>query len=59
MVVKNRLTIGSILATAELMREESRGTHYREDFPDKNPVWGKRIVVSRGEGDTPKVEFLP
>ena len=57
-VVRNRLTIGSILATAELMREESRGTHYREDFPGKNPVWGKRIVVSRGEGDAPKVEFL-
>ena len=58
-VVRNRLTIGSILATAELMREESRGTHYREDFPDRSPAWGKRIVVSRGEGDTPKVEFLP
>jgi succinate dehydrogenase/fumarate reductase flavoprotein subunit len=42
-----------------LIREESRGTHYREDFPDKNPVWGKRIAISRGEGDTPKVEIIP
>jgi fumarate reductase (CoM/CoB) subunit A len=58
-VVRNRLTIGSILATAEMIREESRGTHYREDFPDRSPAWGKRIVISRGKGDTPKVEFLP
>jgi fumarate reductase (CoM/CoB) subunit A len=57
-VVKNRLTLGSILATAGLTREESRGTHYREDFPGKDPTWAKRIAISRGQGDVPQVEFL-
>ena len=58
-IVRNRLTLGSILATAALTREESRGTHYREDFPDRNPVWNKRIVLSRSQNGGPKVEFLP
>jgi fumarate reductase (CoM/CoB) subunit A len=58
-IVRNRLTLGSILATAALTREESRGTHYREDFPDRNPVWNKRIVLTGGQNGGPKVEFLP
>ena len=57
-VVKNRLSLGSILATAALTREESRGTHYREDFPEKNPLWERRIVISRGPSDVPLGEFL-
>jgi fumarate reductase (CoM/CoB) subunit A len=57
-VVKNRLTLGSVLATAALTREESRGTHYREDFPGKDPVWKKRIVISQGQSEVPLVEFL-
>jgi len=58
MVLKNRLALGSILATAALTREESRGTHYREDFPEKETAWKKRIVVSRGPEEAPRVEFL-
>jgi aspartate oxidase len=58
-IIRNRLTLGSILATAALTREESRGTHYREDFPERNPVWNKRIVLSIHQNGGPKVEFLP
>ena len=57
-IVRNRLTLGSILATAALTREESRGTHYREDFPDRNPVWNKRIVLSSSQKGETKVEML-
>ena len=58
MLVRNRLTVGTLIATAALTREESRGTHYREDFPDTDPTWQRRIVLTRSEGGAPRVEVL-
>lgn len=45
--LRNRLLVGKLFATAILTREESRGTHYREDYPDTNPAWVKRIVLDK------------
>jgi L-aspartate oxidase len=34
----NILTVASLIARCALAREESRGAHYRSDFPLKNPA---------------------
>ena len=38
---------GRLMAEAALMREESRGAHYRTDFPDSNDDWQRHIVYCR------------
>jgi L-aspartate oxidase len=39
------LAVGRLIARAALRREESRGGHYRSDFPDRDDVHWKRRVT--------------
>jgi L-aspartate oxidase len=42
------VTVGRLIARAALRREESRGGHYRSDFPDRDDVhWKRRVAESR------------
>jgi L-aspartate oxidase len=42
------VTVGRLIAKAALRREESRGGHYRSDFPDRDDVhWKKRVAEKR------------
>jgi L-aspartate oxidase len=43
------ITVGRLIARAALRREESRGGHYRSDFPDRDDVHWKRRVSERRE----------
>ena len=43
----NLLTIGRLMAEAALLREESRGAHYRTDFPEPSEAWRRRIAFTR------------
>ena len=38
-----------MVAKSAAMRTESRGSHYRTDYPDKDPAWLKNVVISRGK----------
>jgi len=47
----NLLTVSSFLSTAALRREESRGSHWRSDFPERNDSrWLVRIQGKLNEG---------
>lgn len=45
----NMLTIGSIMILAALEREESRGAHFRRDYPMTEECWQKHSVYKRGD----------
>ena len=42
--LSNLLLTGRLVAEAALLREESRGAHFRSDFPQPSPEWQKHIV---------------
>ena len=45
----NLLTVSEAVARSALERKESRGGHFRDDFPDKDAAFGKfNIVVRKG-----------
>jgi succinate dehydrogenase / fumarate reductase flavoprotein subunit len=47
--VGNMMIVSEAITRAALLRKESRGAQFREDFPNKDSEWGKyNIVVSRG-----------
>jgi L-aspartate oxidase len=41
----NMLTAARLVADAALRRTESRGSHYRSDFPDMDPAWQHRTFL--------------
>jgi len=47
MEVKNMLQVGELVAEAALARGESRGGHYRVDYPDAHRRWQKHIIFRR------------
>ena len=47
----NLLTVAEAIARSALERKESRGGHFREDFPDKDPAYGAVNFVVRRGGD--------
>ncbi len=56
----NLLTASEAVTRSALERKESRGAHFREDFPDKDPASAKfNVVVRRGADGAMRVERVP
>ena len=48
---RNFLTVATLVARAALWREESRGAHYRLDFPQRDDVrWRVHSIQRAGAG---------
>jgi succinate dehydrogenase / fumarate reductase flavoprotein subunit len=54
------LIVSEAITRAALLRNESRGAQFREDFPNKNLEWGKyNIMIKRGTDGQMQVEKRP
>lgn len=45
--LSSAVTAARLMAEAALLRRESRGSHYRADYPATDPAWVKHLVLTR------------
>ena len=54
--LKNLLTVSEAVTRAGLERKESRGAHFRDDFPEKDPAFAEvNTIISRAEDGTMQI----
>ena len=49
--LRRMLTVSEAVTRAALERKESRGAQFREDYPEKDPAYGRFNIVVRKGGD--------
>jgi succinate dehydrogenase / fumarate reductase, flavoprotein subunit len=58
--LENLLTISEAVARAAIERKESRGGHFREDYPEKDPAYGRfNIVIQKAADGTMQLTREP
>ena len=58
--LKNLLTVSEAITRSALERKESRGAQFRDDYPDKDPAFGKvNIAVHRQPDGSMEVQRIP
>src|ERR1700678_4109810 len=60
--LSNLLTVSEAISLAPLQRKESRGAHFRDDYPEKDPAFGAfNFVITKAPDGAMKIdrEVLP
>jgi succinate dehydrogenase / fumarate reductase flavoprotein subunit/fumarate reductase flavoprotein subunit len=57
--LRNLLTASYLIARSALTREDSRGAHYRDDFPDTNNLKWLGNIHTRLENGEPAIRITP
>ena len=58
--LRNLLTVSEAIARSAIERKESRGGHFREDYPDKVAEFGTvNVAVRQGAGDVMEIGRIP
>ena len=58
--LRNMLTLAELVALGALQRTESRGAHFREDYPERDDNnWMTHSVAMRGDDDRPQMRHEP
>jgi len=47
--LENMVLIAELVTKAAIIREESRGAHYRADYPETRDEWKKSIILNKNE----------
>ncbi len=59
MELENMSQIAELLVIGAKMRKESRGAHYRKDYPKKDRNWLKNIVFTKNQNGIKTSFFIP
>ena len=59
MEVENALLVGEMITRCAIMREESRGAHFRKDFPKTDDKKWRGNIFLKKSGDGMSLEFRP
>ena len=57
--LRNLVEVSRVIASAAAAREDSRGAHFRSDYPESGPLDSSTYTSARTEGGSPQIAMKP